>query len=133
MTQRRLVDMAAGWRPSASLRPPRSPATASGRAGFRSVLQQTADDAALPRVQVVLPKEGPPTQALTLPGEVKAWNEAAIYGQVSGYVSQWFKDNGAHVNAGDLLATIATPSLDAELASSKANWRRRRPITTSPR
>jgi len=84
-------------------------------------LQQTADDAALPRVQVVLPKEGPPTQALTLPGEVKAWNEAAIYGQVSGYVSQWFKDYGAHVNAGDLLATIATPSLDAQLASSKAN------------
>ena len=62
-------------------------------------LQQTADDAALPRVQVVLPKEGLPTQALTLPGEVKAWNEAAIYGQVSGYVSQWFKDYGAHVNA----------------------------------
>ena len=84
-------------------------------------LQQTADDAALPRVQVALPKQGPPTQALTLPGEVKAWNEAAIYGQVSGYVSQWFKDYGAHVNAGDLLATIDTPSLDAQLASSKAD------------
>ena len=84
-------------------------------------LQQTADDAALPRVQVVLPKEGPPTEALILPGEVKAWNEAAIYGQVSGYVSQWFKDYGAHVKAGDLLATIDTPSLDAQLASSKAS------------
>ena len=34
-------------------------------------LQQTADDAALPRVQVVLPKEGPPTEALTLPGDVE--------------------------------------------------------------
>ena len=84
-------------------------------------LQQTVDDAAQPRVQVALPKEGPPTEALTLPGEVKAWNEAAIYGQVSGYVSQWFKDYGAHVNAGDLLATIDTPSLDAQLASSKAS------------
>ena len=84
-------------------------------------LQQTADDAALPRVQVALPKQGPPTRALTLPGEVKAWNEAAIYGQVSGYVSQWFKDYGAHVNAGEVLATIDTPSLDAQLASSKAD------------
>ena len=35
-----------------------------------------------------------------MPGNVEAWNEAAIYGQVSGYVSQWFKDYGAHVKAG---------------------------------
>jgi membrane fusion protein, multidrug efflux system len=84
-------------------------------------LQQTADDAALPRVQIVSPKDGPPTQVLTLPGEVKAWNEAPIYGQVSGYVTQWFKDYGAHVNAGDLLATIDTPGLDAQLAAAKAS------------
>ena len=36
-------------------------------------------------------------------------------------MSQWFKDYGAHVNAGDVLATIDTPSLDAQLASSKAD------------
>jgi membrane fusion protein, multidrug efflux system len=84
-------------------------------------LQQTANDAALPRVQVASPKQGPPIQALTLPGEVKAWNEAPIYGQVSGYVSQWFKDYGAQVNAGDVLATIETPSLDAQFEASKAN------------
>ena len=84
-------------------------------------LQQTADDAALTRVQVASPMRGPPTAALTLPGEVRAWNEAPIYGQVSGYISQWFKDYGAHVKAGDVLATIETPSLDAQLAASKAN------------
>jgi membrane fusion protein, multidrug efflux system len=84
-------------------------------------LQQTADDAALTRVQVATPMRGPPTAALTLPGEVRAWNEAPIYGQVSGYISQWFKDYGAHVKAGDVLATIETPSLDAQLAASKAN------------
>jgi membrane fusion protein, multidrug efflux system len=72
-------------------------------------------------VQLVLPKQGPPTEALTLPGDVKAWNQASIYGQVSGYVSHWFKDYGAHVNAGDVLATIDTPSLDAQLANSKSN------------
>ena len=99
-------------------RRPRSRPLSERRGAY---LQQTADDAALPRVQVVLPKEGPPTEALTLPGDVKAWNEAAIYGQVSGYLSQRFKDYGAHVNAGDLLATIDTPSMDAQLASSKAS------------
>jgi membrane fusion protein, multidrug efflux system len=84
-------------------------------------LQQTADDAALTRVQVASPRPGPPTAALTLPGEVRAWNEAPIYGQVSGYISQWFKDYGAHVKAGDVLATIETPSLDAQFAASKAS------------
>src|SRR5260370_34725999 len=83
-------------------------------------LQQTANDAALPNVQVASPKHGPPTQALTLPGEVRAWNEAPIYAQVSGYVTQWFKDYGARVNAGDVLATINTPSLDAQFEASKA-------------
>jgi membrane fusion protein (multidrug efflux system) len=86
-------------------------------------LQQTADDAALTRVQVASPMPGPPTAALTLPGEVRAWNEAPIYGQVSGYISHWFKDYGAHVKAGDVLATIETPSLDAQFAVSKANLR----------
>ncbi len=84
-------------------------------------LQQTADDVALIRVQAATPKHGPPDQNLTLPGDVKAWNQAPIYGQVSGYVSQWFKDYGARVNAGDVLATVETPSLDAQLAAAKAS------------
>jgi membrane fusion protein (multidrug efflux system) len=76
-------------------------------------LQQTADDAAVPRVQSASPKPGPEEDSLTLPGEVVAWNEAQIYGQVSGYVSQWLKDYGAPVEKGEVLATIDTPSLDA--------------------
>ncbi|HEY0437572.1 MAG TPA: efflux RND transporter periplasmic adaptor subunit [Phenylobacterium sp.] len=84
-------------------------------------LQRTADNAAQPSVQIASAKHGPPTQNLTLPGEVRAWNEAPIYGQVSGYVTQWFEDYGAHVNAGDLLARVETPSLDAQLAAAKAS------------
>jgi RND family efflux transporter MFP subunit len=33
----------------------------------------------------------------------------------------WYKDIGAHVTAGDLLATIETPDLDQELAQAKAD------------
>ena len=83
-------------------------------------LQQTADDAAVPRVQSASPKPGPAEDSLTLPGEVVAWNEAQIYGQVSGYVSQWLKDYGAPVEKGEVLATIDTPSLDALYEVSKA-------------
>jgi membrane fusion protein (multidrug efflux system) len=83
-------------------------------------LQQTAEDAALPRVQVVSPQPGPAQRTLTLPGTIEAWYQAPIYAQVSGYVSHWYKDYGAQVKAGDVLATIDTPSLDAQFGASKA-------------
>ena len=83
-------------------------------------LKQEADDAAIPRVQLVSPKLAPPRRTLTLPGNIEAWYEAPIYAQVSGYVAHWFKDYGAQVKAGDVLATIETPSLDAQFEASKA-------------
>jgi membrane fusion protein, multidrug efflux system len=83
-------------------------------------LKQEADDMAIPRVQVLSPKPAPPDGTLTLPGNVDAWYDASIYAQVSGYVANWFKDYGARVKAGDVLATISTPSLDAEFEASKA-------------
>ena len=40
-------------------------------------LKQTAEDAALPRVQVVSPKPGPAQRTLTLPGNIDAWYAGA--------------------------------------------------------
>ncbi len=83
-------------------------------------LQQIANDATILRVQSTSPKPGPKEDSLRLPGQVEAWNEAQIYGQVSGYVSAWLKDYGAPVQKGEVLATIDTPGLDAQYAASKA-------------
>jgi RND family efflux transporter MFP subunit len=83
-------------------------------------LKVVSEDASLPRVQLVTPQNGPAEQTLTLPGEVAAWNEAQIYGQVSGYVKHWFKDYGAKVETGELLADIDTPALDAEYKASES-------------
>ena len=83
-------------------------------------LQQVADDSAIPRVQVVLPKPGPPERSFTLPGDIAAWNEAPIYAQVSGYVTHWHKDYGAHVEAGEVLAEIDAPGLNAQYQASLA-------------
>jgi len=77
-------------------------------------------EATLP-VEIISPQPGPSTRPLALPGTVHAWYEAPIFAQVSGYVQSWTKDYGADVKAGELLATIATPSLDAEYAAAKAN------------
>jgi RND family efflux transporter MFP subunit len=86
-----------------------------------AALRKTAADALLPRDQVISPQPGPPRRTLTLPGNIEAWYQAPIYAQVSGYVSRWDKDYGAEVKAGDVLATVDTPALDAQFAASKAN------------
>ena len=83
-------------------------------------LQAQADADAVPRVQVIAPEPGPATRSLTLPGQIAAWNEAQIFGQVSGYVQSWTKDYGAHVVTGEVLATIDTPTLDAQYRASEA-------------
>ncbi len=84
-------------------------------------LHDRANDAAIPRVQIISPMPGPARRSLSLPGNLNAWYEAPIYAQVSGYVKMWFKDYGAAVKAGDLLATIDSPTIDAQFAAAQAN------------
>ena len=90
------------------------------RSSALSDLQHVADTAAVPTVQVTMPKPGPAQRSLTLPGNVEAWNQAPIYAQVSGYVTHWYKDYGAHVDKGELLAEIDAPGLDAQYQAALA-------------
>jgi RND family efflux transporter MFP subunit len=76
--------------------------------------------ASLPAVDVVVVQNSATAGTLTLPGETAAWYESVIYARVSGYVAKWYVDIGDHVKAGQLLASIDTPELDAELAAAKA-------------
>jgi RND family efflux transporter MFP subunit len=73
-----------------------------------------------PTVNIFAITPSPGTQALKLPGETAAWNETAIYARVNGYVAKWFADIGDNVTAGQTLALIETPELDAELLAAKA-------------
>jgi RND family efflux transporter MFP subunit len=86
-----------------------------------AALTRVANDQAVVPVQIISPQKGPATRALVLPGTVRAWYEAPIFAQVAGYVQGWNADYGATVKAGQLLATIDTPSLDAQYAAAKAN------------
>jgi RND family efflux transporter MFP subunit len=58
--------------------------------------------------------------ALTLPARLQAWHDAPIYARVKGYLKQWYVDFGGSVKAGQLLAEIDTPDLDARLATAEA-------------
>ncbi len=74
---------------------------------------------AIPTVDIARPEHGVGDQQLVLPGEVEAWYQAPIYARVTGYVKMWYKDIGAKVNAGDLLAEIDTPDLDQQYEQAK--------------
>lgn len=73
-----------------------------------------------PTVDVVVARPAKQGQDLVLPGQTAAWFETTIYARVNGYVANWSVDIGDHVAKGQVLATIETPELDAELAASKA-------------
>lgn len=86
-----------------------------------AALHEETVEGAVPTVAVVHPKPGPPTETITLPGTVQAWFQAPIYAQVSGYVKMWYKDYGALVRKGDILAEINAPALDAQYEQAKAD------------
>lgn len=86
------------------------------------LLSVDTEEAAIPNVALVAPEPGPPTRQVNLPANLAAWYEAPIYAQVSGYVKMWYKDYGATVKQGDVLAEISTPSLDAQFAAAKAHY-----------
>jgi RND family efflux transporter MFP subunit len=82
---------------------------------------ETALAAAAPaEVDVATVKPAAPTSPLALPGETAGWYQATIYARVDGYVSNWSVDIGDHVTAGQVLAVIDTPDLDAQLAAAQA-------------
>ncbi|WP_321938565.1 efflux RND transporter periplasmic adaptor subunit [Paraburkholderia sp. J8-2] len=72
-------------------------------------------------VSTLTPTRAPATQDLLLPGSIMSWADASIYARTSGYVQHWSTDIGAHVKAGQTLAQIDTPELDAQLQQARAD------------
>ncbi|RQS59914.1 efflux RND transporter periplasmic adaptor subunit [Burkholderia sp. Bp8984] len=81
---------------------------------------QVAAQQALP-VSVIVPGTAPADQTLTLPGSVAPYADASIYARTSGYIAHWSVDLGTHVKAGQTLAQISAPDLDAQLRQARAD------------
>jgi membrane fusion protein, multidrug efflux system len=75
---------------------------------------------AAPLVEVITAQPVGTLQRLVLPGYTAGWHASTIYARVDGYVGNWFVDIGDRVHAGQVLALIETPDLDAELAAARA-------------
>ncbi|CAN5195746.1 efflux RND transporter periplasmic adaptor subunit [soil metagenome] len=85
-------------------------------------LQAVARDEAVPTVAVVVPATNTAGQGLTLPGNIQAYNSAAIYARTNGYIRSWQADIGDRVSAGQTLAIIDAPEVDQQLAQAQADY-----------
>jgi membrane fusion protein, multidrug efflux system len=73
-----------------------------------------------PPVQVIQPERGSITRYITLPGEVKPYQQATLYAKVAGYLKTITVDKGDQVKEGTLLAEIEVPELLADRAKYRA-------------
>src|ERR1035437_5521683 len=85
------------------------------------LLADTTNELVAPTVIVAVPKLGAPVSSFVLPGNVPAWTDSPIYARTSGYLTRWVFDIGAKVKKGALLAEIATPEVDQQMAQAEAD------------
>jgi len=91
------------------------------RSRANTVLAERTTDLAAPSVIALNPKRGQPIDSFVLPGNVTAYTDSPIYARTSGYLTRWYFDIGARVPKGALLAEIATPEIDQQLAQAHAD------------
>jgi RND family efflux transporter MFP subunit len=93
----------------------------SGLQQEAAALHKDAQESAVTPVALTHIKRSEATDSITLPGTVEGWFEAPIYARVEGYVKAWYKDYGALVKKGEVLAEMTTPDLDAEYRQGLAD------------
>jgi RND family efflux transporter MFP subunit len=65
-------------------------------------------------VQTTSPETRSVSRLISLPGDVQPWEEATLYAKVPGYLGAIAVDKGDQVKAGQVLATIQAPELQAD-------------------
>jgi len=94
----------------------------SVRSSAKRDLSTVAAEASIPTVATVVPDDSEATNSLLLPGNVQAYNSAAIYARTNGYVRRWLADIGDRVRAGQTLAILDAPEIDQQLAQAEADY-----------
>lgn len=74
----------------------------------------------VPTLRVATVEPSPGTVSVSLPGTTAAFAAAGIYARATGYIAKRNVDIGDRVKAGDLLAQLAVPELDAQIAQNEA-------------
>jgi RND family efflux transporter MFP subunit len=74
----------------------------------------------VPNVRIMTAKETAGPRTIELPGNLAAFDQATLFARATGYIATRNVDIGSKVKKGDVLAIIAAPDLDAQLAQAKA-------------
>lgn len=80
----------------------------------------TAASPPVANVQTVRAQSGEIVRQLTLPGNIRAWQEAMLYAKVAGYLKTMAVDQGDWVKTDALLAEIEAPEMLADLDKLRA-------------
>src|SRR5262249_25423003 len=76
---------------------------------------------ALPRAEVIEARRASGKSTLQLPGSIQAITEAPILARADGYVLRRLVDIGDRVQAGQAVAEIEAPEMEAQVRQSSAN------------
>jgi RND family efflux transporter MFP subunit len=79
-----------------------------------------ADSAVMPTASVAKVTREDLFKEVTMAAEFRPYEEVTLHAKVTGYVSKMNVDFGDQVKAGQLLATLEVPELQAELANAQA-------------
>jgi membrane fusion protein, multidrug efflux system len=88
------------------------------QADIQADLAATRD--ALPVVAISTPKKQAQTRRVMLPADVQAFQHTLIFARANGYLKKLSVDIGQRVEAGQLLAEIEAPEVDAQLERARA-------------
>jgi RND family efflux transporter MFP subunit len=75
---------------------------------------------AVPLVRTITAKAETGPRTIELPGSLAPFDSATLHARATGYISVRNVDIGSKVRKGDVLAVIAAPDLDQQLAQAKA-------------
>jgi len=91
------------------------------RRGDREDINKRAEEAksAKPVVETATVQGAKAQAGLTVPGTTIPLTQAYVYARANGYLKKRYVDIGDHVRAGQLLATIDAPDLDAQVIQAR--------------
>jgi RND family efflux transporter MFP subunit len=70
-------------------------------------------------VQTTAPRRRGVSRLITLPGDVRPWEETTLYAKVPGYLGTISVDKGDRVKVGQVLAVIRAPELQADVEQAR--------------
>jgi membrane fusion protein (multidrug efflux system) len=92
----------------------------SDKSADKKVEAAQAQERSEPTIKVVKVKEGYLNENLTLPGELRAYQDVPVHAKVEGYISWIGVDRGSVLKKGDKMITIFCPELVEKLKEAAA-------------